>query len=37
MWLIVERDTMTHEIRSVRPAHEGNAAVLAQTAPGDAS
>ena len=29
MWLIVERDTMTHEIRSVRPAHEGNARVLA--------
>ena len=23
MWLIVERDTMTHEIASVRPAHEG--------------
>ena len=21
MWLIVERDTMTHEITSVRPAH----------------
>jgi sarcosine oxidase subunit delta len=30
MWLIVERDTMTHEIHSVRPAHEGNAAVLAR-------
>jgi methylglutamate dehydrogenase subunit B len=37
MWLIVERDTMTHEIRSVRPAHEGNAAVLAATAAGDES
>lgn len=23
MWLLVERDTMTHEIRSVRPAHPG--------------
>ena len=29
MWLIVERDTMTHEIRSVRPAHEDYGAVLA--------
>ena len=28
MWLIVERDTMTHEIKSVRPAHDGNANVL---------
>ena len=28
MWLIVQRDTMTHEIRSVRPAHDGMAAVL---------
>ena len=28
MWLIVERDTLTHEIRSVRPAHEGMARVL---------
>ncbi|MGB5706067.1 MAG: sarcosine oxidase subunit delta [Arenicellales bacterium] len=28
MWLIVQRDTMTHEIRSVRPAHEGLASVL---------
>lgn len=36
MWLIVERDTMTHEIKSVRPAHEGNAAVLSkQSAGGD--
>ena len=23
MWLIVERDTLTHEIKSVRPAHGG--------------
>jgi sarcosine oxidase subunit delta len=23
MWLLVERDTLTHEIRSVRPAHGG--------------
>lgn len=29
MWLVVERDTLTHEIRSVRPAHPGLAAVLA--------
>jgi len=28
MWLVVERDTMSHEIKSVRPAHGGNAAVL---------
>jgi sarcosine oxidase delta subunit len=28
MWLVVERDTLTHEIESVRPAHEGNATVL---------
>ena len=28
MWLVVERDTMTHEIKSVRAAHDGNAAVL---------
>lgn len=28
MWLVVERDTMTHEIRSVRPAHPGLAGVL---------
>ena len=37
MWLVVERDTMTHEIRSVRPAHQGNAAVLAGKAAGDES
>jgi len=37
MWLVVERDTMTHEIKSVRPAHEGNAAVLANSATGDES
>ncbi|MEM1044559.1 MAG: sarcosine oxidase subunit delta [Pseudomonadota bacterium] len=28
MWLLVERNTMTHEIRNVRPAHPGVAAVL---------
>ncbi len=28
MWLKVERDTMTHEIRSVTPAHPGLASVL---------
>ncbi len=28
MWLIVERDTMTHAIQSVRPAHPGMAAAL---------
>jgi heterotetrameric sarcosine oxidase delta subunit len=28
MWLLIERDTMTHEIHSVRPAHAGYAKVL---------
>ena len=28
MWLVVERDTMTHEIQSVRAAHDGDASVL---------
>lgn len=28
MWLLVERDTMTHEIHSVRPAHSGMAVAL---------
>lgn len=28
-WLIVERDTMTHEIRSVKPAHDAVAQALA--------
>ena len=28
MWLIVERDTVTHEIHSVRPAHKGIARSL---------
>ena len=28
LWLIVERDTMTHEIHSVRPAHGGMAQAL---------
>lgn len=29
MWLVVERDTVTHEIHSVRAAHEGIDKVLA--------
>ena len=37
MWLVIERDTMTHEIKSVRPAHDGNAAVIAANNAGDAS
>lgn len=32
MWLLVERDTMTHEIYSVRPAHPDMAAALEVTA-----
>lgn len=28
MWLRVERDTVTHEIHSVRPGHPGFSAVL---------
>ena len=28
MWLIVERDTVTHEIHSVQPAHKGIARSL---------
>ncbi len=28
MWLLVERDTMTHEILSVRPAHKGIRAAM---------
>lgn len=28
MWLLVERDTLTHEIQSVRPAHPGLAAMF---------
>ena len=28
MWLVVERDTMTHEIYGVRPAHAGMAQAL---------
>ena len=28
MWLLVERDTMTHEIRTVRPANPNIAAAL---------
>ncbi|MCP3689495.1 MAG: sarcosine oxidase subunit delta [Gammaproteobacteria bacterium] len=30
MWLIVERDTLTHKIKSVRPAHAGLDAVLGE-------
>lgn len=36
MWLVVERDTMTHEIRSVKPAHDGFAAAIGDN-PGEAS
>lgn len=28
MWLVVQRDTMTHEVRSVRAAHEGMASAI---------
>jgi len=28
MWLVIERDTMTHEIYSIRPAHPGMAKAL---------
>lgn len=28
MWIVVERDTMTHEIKSVRPAHDAIANAL---------
>ena len=28
MWLIIERDTQTHEIHTVRPAHAGMAKAL---------
>ncbi len=27
-WLVIERDTMTHEIHSIKAAHEGVAKVL---------
>ena len=27
-WLVIERDPMTHEIKSVRPAHNGYASAL---------
>lgn len=30
MWIIVERDTTTHEIHSVRPAHRGWEKVIAK-------
>lgn len=28
LWLLVERDTLTHDIKSVRPAHDGMAVAL---------
>jgi hypothetical protein len=28
MWIVVERDTRTHDILSVRPAHDGMAQAL---------
>lgn len=31
MWLVVERDTMTHEIKSVRPAHPDYAQALEES------
>ena len=31
-WLVVERDTLSHQIRSVRAAHPGIAALLADEA-----
>ncbi|HCX87542.1 MAG TPA: sarcosine oxidase subunit delta [Gammaproteobacteria bacterium] len=34
MWLVVERDTCTHAIHSVRPAHNGIARVLNNEAAG---
>lgn len=34
-WLIVERDTVTHRIHTVRAAHPGVAEVLAANRPGD--
>lgn len=33
MWLLVERDTVTHKIYAVRPAHKGMAMLLAQSSP----
>jgi len=35
MWLVVERDTMTHEITNVRPAHKGNVKVLSNQSSGE--
>jgi len=32
MWLVIERDTRTHEIHSIRPSHPGNAEALASSA-----
>ncbi len=36
MWLIVERDTMTHEVISVRAAHDGYGAACANSGNGKA-
>lgn len=33
MWLVVQRDTVSHEIRSVRPAHKGMSSALDQEDP----
>ena len=35
MWIVVERDTVSHEIHSVRPAHQGWAQVLAEVSGGE--
>ena len=35
MWIVVERDTTTHDIHSVRPAHEGIAQALASDEGGE--
>ncbi len=37
MWLVVERDTLTHEIHAVRPAHAGIAAALEKRRAGHGS
>ena len=34
MWLVVERDTMTHEIKSVKPANDAYAKLLKQNSQG---
>ncbi len=37
MWLHIERDTMTHEIHSVRPSHPGFNVVVKSVASGENS